>query len=187
MKSRPSRLIRVSISGPAPGETLSSLLDRAASFWGMDRSEMTAALTHGKGGGDPDAPSPAALHALAMATGFPPHELDEHTTRNVHGLLHWEQRIAYCPRCWAEDVRRGGVPYFRQTWAYCAELACDFHGCLLYAWGKDMHGCRCPLPVPWRSAHLDALWRADLVHAESHKDRRALSTLVVSPEERSRS
>lgn len=169
--------IRVAIDGPADDESLSSLLDRSASFWGVDRSAMVAALEFGPADDDPDAPSQAALHTLSLVTGFSAARLDMHRTASDVCWLFPEQRIGYCPCCWAEDAARGRAPYFRRAWAACTAVACDCHGCLLYAWDVDARGCRRP-PPPGRSARLNAQWRADLTHAERALDRRGLETLT---------
>lgn len=177
MSARPRLGIHVAIDGPAADETLSSLLDRAASFWGTDRSALAAALAYGADDDDPDAPSPAALAALSDATGFPRERLQERVIATGPGWLRPEQRIAYCPRCWAEDAEQGRAPYFRCRWARCTALGCDRHDCLLYAWEVDAQGRR-QLPPSGRSTRLEAMWRADLVHAERSADLRALHTLT---------
>ena len=177
MTSRHRSEVRVAIDGPAHDESLSSLLDRSASFWGVDRSAMAAALEFGLDDGDADAPSQAALHTLSLATGFSATRLDTHRIASDVSWLFPEQRIGYCPCCWAEDAAQGRAPYFRRAWAACAAVACDRHGCLLYAWDVDAQGCRRP-PPPGRSARLNAQWRADLTHAEQALDRRGLETLT---------
>lgn len=83
MTSRHRSEVRVAIDGPAADESLSSLLDRSASFWGVDRSAMVAALEFGPADDDPDAPSQAALHTLSLATGFSAARLDTHRIANV--------------------------------------------------------------------------------------------------------
>jgi len=177
MTSRRRNEVRVAIDGPAADESLSSLLDRSASFWDVDRSAMAAALEFGPNDDDPDAPSEEALHTLSLATGFSADRLATHRIASKVDWLFSEQRVGYCPCCWAEDAAQKTAPYFRRAWAACTAVACDRHGCLLYAWEVDTQGCRRP-PPSGRSARLDAQWRADLTHAERALDRRGLETLT---------
>lgn len=171
--------VRVSIDAPAADETISSVLDRAAAFWRVERLTLAAELGFGAGDEDLDAPSKRSRHALANATGFSIDVLNGLEISSGPDWLHSECRSAYCPRCWKEDVQQGRSPYFRRTWASCAALSCTNHACLLYAWETDRTGRRRPPPQREQSNRSGTLWLEDLIHAESSKELRSLDSLAA--------
>jgi hypothetical protein len=171
--------IHVAIDAPAPDETLSSVLDRAASFWGVDRSAVVAAMELGGGICDPDAPSPAAMSAIASTTGFSEESLDALVMDDSDELVLPARRISYCPKCWAEDWAQRRDPYFRRSWSYVASLMCERHGTLLYAWETDARGNRLSPPTRIRPHPSDAVWQSHVTHADHETDMRILKPLVA--------
>lgn len=166
--------VRAAIGPPASDETISSVLDRAANFWGIDRPSLLAAVGASSCGEDDDAPSPITLGAIAEMTGFPPASLAPLTVPDSAQQLQTGHRGGYCPRCWADDVAQQREPYFRRSWASCAALACDLHGNLLYAWEVDNGGLRRPPPV--MRYPDEGIWLSDLAHAAS-----AINACLLKP------
>lgn len=46
-------------------------------------------------------------------------------------LLPWEKRVIFCSSCLREDIARGGLPYWRQSWCLLHAPVCSVHCQLL--------------------------------------------------------
>ena len=157
--------IKLAIDGPALDESISSFLDRAASFWGISRSAMAAAIGFGIEDEDPDAPSRKAIEALAEAAGFPSRVLENQVIEDGSAWLHSDRRVAYCPLCWRDDIEQGRAPYFRQRWALCSAVVCEEHCSLMRKWITDAGDRRLPPLVDGLHRDTDIFWQRDLDHA----------------------
>jgi len=174
--------IRAAVGAPASDETLSSVVDRIAGFWEVDRSSiLTSTVVDGKDE-DLDAPSAGTLAVLASITGFAEPTFDAIALEDSIDLLLTQHRFGYCPRCWEDDRAQGREPYFRQSWAFISALSCMHHGTLLYAWITNSRGQRRPAPSLVMSRRSDEIWEGDLAHAKKKVDRDILQPLVALAE-----
>lgn len=157
--------IKLAIDGPAPDESISSFLDRAASFWGISRSAMAAAIGFGIEDEDPDAPSRKTIAALAEAAGFPSRLLEDKVIEHGSEWLGCDQRVAYCPLCWRDDLEQGRAPHFRRRWALSCALVCEVHCSLFYKWVTDARNQRRPPLAEGFTSDADIYWCGDINHA----------------------
>ncbi|GLQ91988.1 TniQ family protein [Dyella acidisoli] len=136
-----------------PGETISSLVDRQASLWGVSRIDLMNQV-------DP----PSALGRRDVDVRLPLDKFLDHyatkigqTSAALSGALaHYGSHIvfmsyrnAYCPICFFEDAASGYTPYFRLDWARVFLTHCRQHGCPLFPWPKTAPSGFRRLPHQW--------------------------------------
>ncbi|AVP97200.1 hypothetical protein C7S18_08325 [Ahniella affigens] len=108
---------RLPIAPPAPDETISSVLDRAACLMGTSREALLAAIElpdAGDGRDLDDALLPLAAEiarALCWDREWHPPAPPVPTRR-----LAASARNAFCAHCWVEDLATARGTYFRTTW-----------------------------------------------------------------------
>lgn len=78
------------------------------------------------------------LKVLADRTGTPLSALRELVVQARSGILRPAERDAYCPLCFAEDIKRRAV-YRRRAWLDSWTLTCATHGCLLGSYEEVAH------------------------------------------------
>jgi hypothetical protein len=169
--------LRLRTSAPSSDESLSSILDRAASLWCISRNGLLRQLGHASAVEDLDAmESPLLLDSMAAALGMkssalslmvvPQHRLDV--------LIDHRFRNAYCPLCFEGDWKSGRTPYFRLDWGRLWATHCSVHRAPLFEWvaisplGQRClpHACHLPYTGPaslpiWISCHIKEalLWQ----------------------------
>jgi hypothetical protein len=118
---------------PMPDELLSSWIERIGLFYGVSLSSTMAALLPGKGPGawetSDDIDADISLReALIAWTGVCADRVP--SVLPADSCCHVERpaRLAYCPRCWDEDVLEGGMPYVRASWTRWLIVSCSAHG-----------------------------------------------------------
>jgi hypothetical protein len=76
---------------------------------------------------DPDS-SEAIRRAACLWSGLPeslvPGVL---SSNNINETLDVSARLAYCPKCWHQDVERGSAPYMRKAWTNWSCVICSTH------------------------------------------------------------
>jgi hypothetical protein len=167
MHAKPRNGIHVAIDLPAPDESFSSVLDRAASFWRVERGAFLNALRDGDTTDaqrvDDDNPADIVVARLAEAVGMPPDALRRCGIVDAPEQTAPEHRMSYCPLCWDQDAAEKRPPYFRRAWSRLASVACEVHHAPLLGWLIDARGVRMPPPAlgggPRRS---DETWLSDL-------------------------
>lgn len=130
-------MLRLHIAPPGAGESLSSVVDRAAGLFNVSRLNLTAQLGRAHVG-DPDFAPYDFLVCLADAMDIPLERLESlcpARTREMQ-LVRWIDRHAYCPLCMAEDLSQGLVPWFRLDWGRLWMTHCARHGTPLAKWGR---------------------------------------------------
>jgi TniQ len=161
--STPSTFVRCArlpvVPRPAADELLSSWIERTACFYGVDYETWLSYLMSQAG----DLPSPGRHDAdqderiRAVLEGIT--DLgDAHVPLVIAGVgrdtLARTARIAFCSRCWDDDVARGEQPYVRRQWANWHHVVCAVHCAFLSA--REMTGARqMPVTPTWT-----VLWRA---------------------------
>lgn len=130
--------MRLMIPRPQSDETVSSIIDRACSFYHAPRHHLLGEL----------APS-VPWQAFDDLDADPPRELIEHLSvalevsiASLQTLIlsrkEWrlapKSRLAFCPNCWDEDLSRGIDTYFRSDWAWCFVTLCNVHDVPLQKW-----------------------------------------------------
>lgn len=174
MTKSPWKAVRAAITPPAPDETFSSILERAAAFWDMDRSELIGSwMLNDICAGDAaeaDTPTPELRAALAHTIGVDEGALTPTTIEHGDWVVAGGHRIAYCPLCWEEDAAQGRDPYFRRAWCSLATVQCEQHVVPLRPWLKDARGGRCGPPAR-QGKHLSQERLAQCVqHARLWRD-----------------
>jgi len=174
MTSVPRKEIRVAIARPAHDETFSSVVDRAAAFWGMDRTGLMGSWMLDEASAaqaaDADAPTPDLLSVLAQTIGVDEETMRQTVVDHEDMLVAAAHRIAYCPLCWVEDWEEGRGPYFRRPWCSLAAIKCERHGVPLYPWPRNSRGVRCPPPVRQDTGLHDEVWHHSVNHAHQWRD-----------------
>jgi hypothetical protein len=137
----------------APGETISSLVDRQAQLWGVSRAELMDQVSPsnfpGRRDVDVQLSSEKFLDHYAPKIGQPSDALSHALAHYRDHLVHVSYRNAYCPICFFEDAASGYTPYFRLDWARVFLTHCRKHGCPLFPWPKTgLDGLR-RLPHRW--------------------------------------
>ena len=130
--------MRLMIPRPQPDETISSVIDRACSFYHAPRHQLLSEL----------APS-VPWHAFEDLDANPPRELLEQLSAalsvpvdSLQALIllrqNWrlmpKARVAFCPKCWDDDISLGIDTYFRADWTWCFVTLCKKHGVPLERW-----------------------------------------------------
>lgn len=129
MNPSDSTATRWFVAAPGPDETLSSVVGRAAAFYGGTVELLWVALhgAHVSTSGTPDHPSPEALQRMAHALGVAPLSLRDHRLDESPRWLTEPARRAYCPACWLEDMDAGRPLGYRRAWARVLGTHCVRH------------------------------------------------------------
>lgn len=174
MTSMPWKGIRVAIAPPAHDETFSSVMDRAAAFWRMDRAGLMSSWmlreTSAIHAAEVDAPTPALISALAHTIGVKEEAMRQTIVDPDDMLVAEAHRIAYCPLCWLEDSEEGRGPYFRRSWCSLAVIRCERHAVPLCPWPRDLYSGRCGPPMRQSIRFEDDIWRHSLNYATAWRD-----------------
>jgi hypothetical protein len=142
-----------------PGESFSSGLDRAASFWGVTRRRLIEGLSREgrRHNDDIDAGQPSHLQApYCSATGMSLGLLKQHLAARREMLLAPPFRYAYCPFCFSQDLA-SHVPFFRLDWARVFLTHCQVHQCPLFQWRDVGSGAR-KFPHAWYMGDVPGKW-----------------------------
>lgn len=127
--------MRLLIPTPQADETVTSVLDRAATAYATTREALADELVVSEGG-DPDvlkrvdldvSPPAALTGALARALGCTANVLDRLRLPKCGWLLHPGSRMAYCPECFYEDLAATGCSYMRRDWSFSFITHCSRH------------------------------------------------------------
>ncbi|MGA7438938.1 MAG: TniQ family protein [Luteibacter sp.] len=122
-------MLKLRIAPPGAGESLSSVVDRAAGLFNVARSNILRQLGCA---GDPDLDigSESVLGGLSRAMSLSIEDLADICL--THGreqqFVRRVERFAYCPLCMADDVQSGSVPWFRLDWSRLWMTHCACHG-----------------------------------------------------------
>lgn len=127
--------MKLLIPAPRPDETITSVLDRAASLYATTRGELAEELvrrvTHCRvilEGIDLDANPPHELtEALAEALGCTTGTIERLRVPESKWLLDSDRRVAYCPNCFDEDRVSTGSVYMRREWSFSFMTHCPRH------------------------------------------------------------
>lgn len=162
---------------PMPGESISSLIDRQAQFWGVFRKELVhqAACINGMLAlRDLDVCKKGDfLDIYAQKTGIDREMLEVLRAKRPEMLIRPTWRHAYCPICFFEDASAGHTPYFRLDWARIFLTHCRRHECPLFRWPRVSPDGTRKLPHGWfvgEGPDLRALpqFRRDLMLAKAY-------------------
>lgn len=130
---------RLHIDPPYPGESMSSVVSRAAQTYAVRHSNLVNELLAGQRW-------PADI---TRDMDFnPPISLEKSLQLRVHGwnspvkrtnYFHGRKlapkfRTTYCPLCFEGDLQDGRTPYFRLSWASSWTTFCWIHRCPLMDW-----------------------------------------------------
>jgi hypothetical protein len=174
MTPAPWKEIRVAIAPPADDETFSSVVDRAATFWGMERTGLMGSWMLNEASeaqaAEADAPTPDLLSVLAKTIGLEEETMRRTVVDHDETLVAAAHRVAYCPLCWVEDSEEGRGPYFRRSWCSLAAIGCERHGVPLYPWRRNSRGDRSPPPTQQSTGLHKETWRQSVNHALQWRD-----------------
>lgn len=142
------------VDSPYPGESMSSFLSRTAQFYLMSTPALLKELLQGQSWSSLDrrdvdlAPSPLLEQRLSETVP------DWHSPLEGHeNFMRWtlaqRQRLAYCPRCFLEDLAEGKTPYFRNDWIPVLVTSCWKHRTPLFDWEIIRSGGWRQLPRSW--------------------------------------
>lgn len=139
--------MRLIIPRPQPDETISSIVDRACSFYHAKRRHLLQELMQSWTKMDEfdldTAPPGVLLENLAQALHMPTASLERLVLKRSDWRLVPKARVAYCPRCWADDALAGRDSYFRAEWSWCFATSCHIHNVPLERWSYlSVHGQR---------------------------------------------
>ncbi len=139
--------MRLIIPCPQADETISSIVDRACSFYRAKRRHLLQELMPSAaklGDFDLDTGPPVELlRNLAAALRMSTTSLENMVLTRPDWRLMPNARVAYCPKCWADDVRSGRDNYFRADWSWCFSTSCYIHDVPLEKWSYiGIHGQR---------------------------------------------
>lgn len=171
MTKLPWKAVRAAITPPSPDESFSSVVERAAAFWDMDRSELIGSwMLNDAAAADAveaDTPTPKLLAALAYTIGVKEESLQPTIVGNGDWVVAPGHRVAYCPLCWEEDAVQGRDPHFRRAWCSLAAVQCEHHAVPLRPWIRDARGGRSAPPAR-TGTNLDSEnWLSSVGHARS--------------------
>lgn len=144
--------LRLLVDPPYEGEALSSFLGRTAQAYCLPVptliEELLQTSVRRSRIRDIDLwPTTELLSALSDAVpGWQPHVANAITFEGW--VLFPGSRCAYCPSCFADDLRSGRVPYFRLDWIAVLTTFCWDHGTPLCQWRHGTRGIR-KLPGSW--------------------------------------
>jgi hypothetical protein len=132
--------VRLWIDPPYPDETVSSVLDRGAAFYAMDRAVLVDRLLPDfrMYGHTPDWDIPCPEHAstFAHAMGL---ATDQWPGAKIHQYANMVAplgRLAYCPLCFVEDLSACRTPHFRWQWSSSYVTMCHVHRGPLFDWRR---------------------------------------------------
>jgi hypothetical protein len=125
-----SPITRWWIAPPGPGETLRSVLDRAAQLYECDPRQLwrslhadeTPAMEH------VDDPGTRALYRLAGALGVTPCRLQPLCVPDTPWRLAPAARLSYCPRCEALALAADTPSMALGAWTHVLRTQCPEHG-----------------------------------------------------------
>lgn len=140
MSAKPDSAI-LAIPRPCPGESLSSVFDRAGQLYQRNRDSMLWAIVRGRKFDtaseqvdDWDDPPEWVYPHLADALDMDPAVLKEHAIADDAHVTAPQERIAVCYQCFNDDRAEGRVPYFRREWAMLNRTICPKHRAPLCPW-----------------------------------------------------
>jgi len=114
-----------------PDELLSSWLERIGRLYGASIEHVLGAVLAGSdrmpamAGQDVDA-DPWMRERIVRWSGVDESHVPTSISLNG-GFLPPRGRLAFCGRCWDDDVAQGRSPYIRQRWCHWAVVRCDVH------------------------------------------------------------
>ena len=174
MSFKPWMDVRVAISPPASDETFSSVVDRAAAFWGMERSGLVASweldATSTVVAVEADSPTPNLLAALAHTIGVSDAALRLTIVEANEVTIGGGHRLAYCPLCWSDDCEQGRDPYFRRAWCALSAIRCERHAVPLCPWLRNSQGARYTPPTRQSIRLGDSAWQHNVRYAAAWRD-----------------
>lgn len=118
-------------------ETISSLLERAASLFNITGDEFGSLCLNRwgvdhpgspRGVADWDDPPDNVIDMLVATCGTT--QRRQILRARINDGIRWLDpvtRRAWCPRCFANDLANGATPYFRKEWARAAITFCNAH------------------------------------------------------------
>lgn len=129
-------MLKLHIAPPGHGESISSVLDRAAGLFNVSRQNVATHLGRPHAG-DLDFAPDEFLERLAVAMDLQVERLACLRPRRMREmqLVRWLDRHAYCPLCTTEDLDQGQIPWFRLDWGRLWMTHCVRHGTPLAKWG----------------------------------------------------
>ncbi len=149
----PKALPSIYCDTPKNGESLSSWVDRNIQRYGQTRRGLIATLgVDYQKSWDFDAFDMwPARGRFFKATGLTWQDLAPHAISPVERdwMLLPHIRNPYCPRCFADDLAKGRMPYFRLDWSRVLLTHCVIHGTPLLAWGQVFGDGSRVLPAVW--------------------------------------
>ena len=119
--------IRLLVDVPHPGESIQSVIRRAAEVYRTSAYEMWVGTTGTSPPSDPDAPTNEQLLKLAKALGVSPVSLRSHVLEPGPAWLAADAREAVCPVCLTEDLAKGHSRYRRLAWNRALSTFCTAH------------------------------------------------------------
>lgn len=134
--------MKLLIAKPQEGESVSSVLDRAASLYGTTRACLLSELRYRYAEAGDDSWSkdidvtPPSWLVTGLADQFDCNPEDIEVLK-LHGsawLLEPQNRDVYCDFCFGEDYREIGTVYFRKQWALSFLTHCPRHRMPLSHW-----------------------------------------------------
>jgi hypothetical protein len=171
MTKSPWKAVRAAITPPSPDETFSSVVERAAAFWDLGRSELIGSWMPNDAAAadavEADAPTPELSAALAYTIGVKEESLQPTIVGNGDWVVAPGRRVAYCPLCWEEDAAQGRDPYFRRSWCSLAAVQCEHHAVPLRPWLQDARGGRRGPPARHGTHLCREIWLSSVEHARS--------------------
>ena len=174
MTQSPWKAVRAAITPPSPDESFSSVVERAAAFWDMDRSELIGSWMLGDASAtdaaEADTPTPELSAALAYTIGVKQELLIPTIIENDDWVIAPGHRIAFCPLCWEEDTAQGRDPYFRRAWCSLAAVQCECHAVPLRPCLRDACGGRCGPPARNGTNLSREIWSHSVRHAQSWRE-----------------
>ncbi|SDX70855.1 TniQ protein [Lysobacter enzymogenes] len=141
------------VDPPYEGESLSSVIGRAAQFYGTPLMALLADLGRPAGSSDRTydldlRPHPLIQSCIGDAVPNWRSPVDGH-----RGFHHWvlgsSHRTSYCVRCFEEDLAQGRTPYFRLDWVPVLVTSCWKHRVPLFNWLDVSSGGMRRLPRAW--------------------------------------
>jgi hypothetical protein len=148
------RALRLRIDSPYPGESMSSVIERAAQFYAMPAPTLLNQIMadetwSSRARRDLDLNPPRALERrLSECISDWRAPLADHV-----GFMKWtlaqRSRHAYCPLCFVKDLGEGRTPYFRYDWIPAMTTFCWEHQTPLFDWEAVDCAGRRRLPKGW--------------------------------------
>jgi len=144
---------RLYLDPPSVGEAPSSWLDRAAQTYRCSREGLLRLYgLEASVRADWDlACCWTATNPIVQACKFPSHVVRKLATQPADRawLLESNVRLAYCPKCFVEDLGQEQAPYFRMDWARIFLTHCRVHQSPLFLWPTVGSKINRVLPKEW--------------------------------------